>query len=159
MESTVKVKLDLSGLKEIERVCKVLSKRVEVGILHNAEEAKIGYLQHYGGEGTYSYGPFEGQSVRVPPRPFLSHTIESRGREILKSASENLYDFTVSGAERALDEVGEKCVSAVKDTISNHSRELSDVPNSRRTVLTKGHDIPLNDKGNLRDSIEYEVVQ
>lgn len=161
MELTVKTKLDMSGFKEVEKACKALSKTVEVGILNNPEEAKIGKLQHDGGIGVYQYGPFEGEEVAIPPRPFLMTAMEHNGKHILETSSQNLKDLTESSAKKTLKEVGEMSVTFVKDTIEHHSRELNPDAdhNWPRTVATKGFDLPLNDKGNLRESIEYEVVE
>lgn len=161
MEFTVNIKPDFSGFKAVEKACKALSKTVEVGILHNAEEARIGKLQHDGGVGYFYYGPFEGQPVGVPPRPFLAHAMEHNGKHILETSAENLKEFNEGSAKETLKEVGEMSVTFVKDTIAHHSRELNpDAPyNWGRTIITKGFDLPLNDKGNLRESIEYEVVE
>ena len=156
MESTVSVKLDLSGFDELKKACKELSRKVEVGILHNPKEAAIGSLQHYGGTGVYQYGMFKGEEVDVPPRPFLSNAIEHYGQDILNSEAQILENFDVKTAQMVLDRVGEKAVSVTQFVID----EFSHIPdNSERTVLTKGKNTPLIDKGNLRESIEYEVMK
>ena len=72
----------MSGFKQVEKACEALSRTVEVGILHNPEEARIGELQHDGGIGYYQYGKYEGQAVEIPPRPFLLQAIEHYGKEI-----------------------------------------------------------------------------
>lgn len=156
MEFTVNTKLDLSGFKTIEKVCKALSKTVEVGILNNAEEAEIGKLQHFGGTGYYSYGPFKGQEVSVPPRPFLANAMNHYGKEILESESSKLSDFSEKTAKNILNRVGEKSVFATQYVIDEYASEGG---NSMRTIITKGKDSPLIDKGNLRASIEYEVEE
>ena len=156
MEFTVKTELDLSGFKEIEKACKALSKTVEVGILHNAEEAEIGTLQHDGGVGYYAYGAFKGQEVMIPPRPFLANAMNHYGKEILESEAQKLSDFSENTANTVLDRVGEKAVFATQFVIDEYSRNGG---NSDRTIITKGKDSPLIDKGNLRASIEYEVVK
>lgn len=156
MEFTVKTELDLSGFKEIEKACKALSKTVEVGILHNAEEAEIGTLQHDGGVGYYAYGAFKGQEVMIPPRPFLANAMNHYGKEILESEAPKLSDFSENTANTVLDRVGEKAVFATQFVIDEYAR---DGGNSDRTIITKGKDSPLIDKGNLRASIEYEVVK
>ena len=161
MESTVKINLDMNGFKRVEKACEALSCTVEVGILHNPEEARIGALQHFGGEGRFYYGPFEGEPVGIPPRPFLMVAMEHNGKHILDTCVENLKDFTEKNAEKTLEQVGEMSVTFVKDTIAHHSRELNPDAdhNWPRTVITKGFDLPLNDKGNMRESIEYEVIK
>lgn len=156
MEFTVNTKLDLSGLDKIKEACKALSKTVEVGILHNPKEAAIGALQHDGGVGVYQYGQFEGEEVDIPPRPFLMNAIEHYGKDILTSEAQKLEKFDTKTAESILERVGEKAVFTTQFVIDEYSR----IPdNSERTVITKGKNSPLIDKGNLRASIEYEVVK
>ena len=156
MEFTVNTKLDLSGFDELKKVCKELSKKVEVGILHNPKEAAIGALQHDGGFGVYQYGPYEGEGVDIPPRPFLMNAMEHYGKEILETEAQKLEKFEISTAETILQRVGEKAVFMTQFMIDEYSR----VPdNSERTVITKGKNTPLIDKGNLRASIEYEVTK
>lgn len=156
MEFTVNTKLDLSGLEAVKKACKALSKTVEVGILNNPKEAAIGALQHDGGIGVYQYGPFEGEEVDVPPRPFLMSAIEHYGKDILTSEAKKLERFDEQTADAVLERVGEKAVFTTQFVIDEYSR----IPdNSDRTVITKGKNTPLIDKGNLRASIEYEVVK
>lgn len=154
MEFTVNTKLDLSGLDKIKEACKALSKTVEVGILHNPKEAAIGALQHDGGIGVYQYGPFEGEEVDIPPRPFLMSAMEHYGKDILTSEAKKLDKFDTQSVENILERIGEKAVFTTQFVID----EYSQIPNnSDRTVITKGKNTPLIDKGNLRASIEYEV--
>lgn len=154
MESTVKISLDLNGLTEIKKSCKELSKPVYVGILHDSEEAEIGRLQHDGGTGVYQYGPYQGQEVSIPPRPFLMRAMEHFGGEILKEEARNIKNFTASEAQAVLNRVGDKSKFVVQGEIDSIAREGG---NSPKTIETKGKDSPLIDKGNLRASIEYEV--
>ena len=154
MELTVKTELDMSGFKTVEKACQKLGRVVEVGILHNAQEAEIGALQHYGGTGVYSYGKYEGQSVEVPPRPFLMEAMEHSGRELLGKAISKIDDF--KNVDKVLDDLGTGAKEAVQRRIDEYAALGG---NSPRTIETKGKDSPLIDKGNLRASIEYEVVE
>lgn len=146
----------MSGFKQVERACEALSHTVEVGILHNPEEARIGALQHDGGIGYYQYGKYEGQAVEVPPRPFLLQAIEHYGKEILEQNTYIMKEFTAENAEKALNRVGDMAKAVVQAEIDDYARTGG---NSRRTIETKGKDSPLIDKGNLRSSIEYEVIK
>lgn len=146
----------MSGFKRVEKACEALSRTVEVGILHNPEEARIGRLQHDGGIGKYYYGPFEGEEVAVPPRPFLLQAVEHFGKEILEQNTHIMNDFTVENAEKALNRVGDMAKEVVQAEIDSFARAGG---NSERTIITKGKDSPLIDKGNLRSSIEYEVIK
>lgn len=146
----------MSGFKRVEKACEALSRTVEVGILHNPEEARIGALQHYGGIGYYQYGKYEGQAVEVPPRPFLLQAIEHYGKEILEQNTYIMKEFTTENAEKALNRVGDMAKAVIQAEIDDYARAGG---NSRRTIETKGKDSPLIDKGDLRSSIEYEVIK
>lgn len=156
MELTVNVKLDMSGFKAVEKACEALSHTVEVGILHNPEEARIGTLQHDGGVGEYQYGKYAGQKVDVPSRPFLWLAMEHYGKEILEQNTHLLKDFTAENADKVLNRVGDMAKEVVQAEIDDFARAGG---NSPRTIETKGKDSPLIDKGNLRASIEYEVTK
>ena len=156
MESAINVKLDFSGLEPIKKACKILSKRVEVGVLHNAEEAEIAELQHNGGIGVYQYGRYEGEEVAVPPRPFLMRAIEHYGKEILEENASLLKNFNESEAKTVLNRVGDMSKFVVQKEIDYIA---SMGGNSPRTIETKGKDSPLIDTGKMRASIEYEVVK
>lgn len=157
MEFTVKTKLDMSGFKEVEKACKAISKDIEVGILHNAEEAQIGRLQHYGGEGEYTYGKYKGQKVDIPPRPFIAAPVEQFGGTILEQSAKNHFKFTEESAEKTLKVAGNAMAEDIKYWMDR--KGVYPPSNSERTIETKGFDHPLIDKGNLRASIEYEVVK
>ena len=156
MEFTLDVKLDMSGLEPIKKACKALSKTVEVGILHNAEEAEIAELQHNGGIGVYQYGPYEGEEVSVPPRPFLMRAMEHNGKEILEDNASLLKNFNESEAKTVLNRVGDMSKFVVQKEIDYIA---SMGGNSPRTIATKGKDSPLIDTGKMRASIEYEVMK
>lgn len=147
----------MSGFKAIEKACERLSRPVEVGILNNPKEASIGQLQHFGGTGYYQYGVHEGEEVDIPPRPFISAPVEHFGKEIIKMAADEYLDFSEKGVKNTLNAIGYTMVEDIKKWINTNGTYPP--PNSERTVETKGFNHPLVDKGNLRDSIEYEVVE
>lgn len=156
MESTVNLKLDFDGLKRVKEACKELSRKVQVGFLHDPKEAEIANLQHFGGTGVYQYGPYQGQEVKVPPRPFLSSAMDHFGKEILESDIHLLKDFTKEEAKTILNRVGDKSKFVVQGEIDSIAARGG---NSPRTIETKGKDSPLIDTGKMRDSVEYEVVR
>ena len=162
MEFTVKTELDLSGFNKIKEACKTLSKKVEVGILHDAEEAQIAYKQHYGGVGVYYYGPYKGEKVGIPPRPFLAHAIETYGKDTLNEAAKGLEikGFDSDTADLILNKVGERLKEATQLTIHEYAAHEHEHPhNNRKTIETKGKDSPLIDTGKMLMSVEYEVVE
>ena len=147
----------MSGFKQVDKACEALSRTVEVGILHNPEEARIGALQHDGGIGYYQYGPVEGQAVDVPPRPFIYAPVEHFGKTILEKGAKLHFDFTEKGAENTLNAVGHTMAEDIKYWMEN--RQVYPPRNCWRSIETKGFDHPLIDKGNLKRSIEYEVIK
>lgn len=162
MELTVKTQLDMSGMKQVQKACEALSRTVEVGILHDAEEAHIGELQHYGGTGVYQYGKYAGQEVDIPPRPFLAHAVEAYGKDTLEEAAQGLEikGFTPRTADLVLQKVGERLRDATQLTIHEYANHEHEFPhNSPRTIETKGMDRPLIDTGKLLMSVEYEVTK
>lgn len=156
MESTIKINLDMKGIEQVNKTCEALSHVVEVGILHNPEEARIGALQHDGGVGYYQYGPYKGQAVDIPPRPFLWLGMEHYGKDILEDNARILSEFTPKNAEEVLERIGDMAKEVIQAEIDDYARGGG---NSPRTIETKGKDSPLIDKGNLRSSIEYEVIK
>lgn len=154
MESTVNIKLDFSGMQEVEKACKALDRNVKVGILNDAEEAQIGYLQHFGGTGKYTYGKYKGKEVEVPARPFISAPAEHFSGTALKAGAES-FNFTEKDADRVLNAIGDSMATVMKNLINSNGHYPP--PNSPRTIETKGFDHPLIDTGKMRDSITYEV--
>jgi hypothetical protein len=82
--------------------------------------------------------------------------IDHYGKEILEQNTYIMKDFTPENAEKALERVGDMAKAVVQAEIDDYARAGG---NSPRTIETKGKDSPLIDKGNLRSSIEYEVVK
>ena len=157
MEFTVNIDLNMEGFKEIEKACTAISKSIEVGILHNPKEAQIGYLQHYGGTGVYQYGEHEGESVDIPPRPFIMAPVDEFGGTILQQSAKKHFKFTEDSANKTLDIAGKTMAEDIKYWMDRKGAYPPD--NSERTIETKGFNHPLIDKGTLRDSVEYEVVK
>ena len=156
-----KIKSDNSGLKSIKQALK--NKKIRVGILDNPKEAEIGFLQHFGGEGVYYYGPHEGETVDVPARPFIKAPVENYGKEIIERVFETT-ELSKEGLDLAYNRVGNWLKSKIQEYIENVELAKSlnptangDGGNSWRTIETKGFDHPLMDKGNLLSSIKYEV--
>lgn len=146
MEFTVN--LDMKGLDRLSSVCDKLNKRIKVGIF--GEESEIASLQHHGGWGVYTHGKYKGQSVEIPPRPFISIAMEHYGKEIIESEKDNL----LSDTDTAINRIGGKAVTDVQMEIDTIAAAGG---NSERTIETKGKDSPLIDTGKMRASVTYEV--
>lgn len=161
-----KIKSDNSELQKIKQSLK--DKTIRVGILDNPKEAEIGFLQHFGSDGTgidgvYYYGPHKGETVEVPARPFIKVPIENYGKEIIERVFETT-ELNKDGLDLAYNRVGNWLKSKIQEYMENVELAKSlnptangDGGNSWRTIETKGFDHPLIDKGNLLSSIKYEV--
>ena len=90
---------------------------------------------------------------RAPPRPFMRHTVASKsprwGNLLGAALKSHNYDY-----RRALDQVGDKIASQMRETITN----WQDPPNSKLTRELKGFNSPLRDTGFLRSEVNYEVI-
>lgn len=101
------------------------------------------------------YGSDDG---RIPARPFLRHTSESSAakmREALRSAVSDVIDGRAEPAD-AFAKVGEELRLEIVKTIDRASEWAQ--PLAASTVKRKGHDRPLRDTDEMRDSVSFVVV-
>lgn len=137
--------------------------KVKVGILHNPAMAALGELQHNGGSGVYYYGPYKGESVSIPARPFIQAPVNNFAPDIIRRVLDDT-DFSETGFKNAKERIGNWLKAKILEYFDNaelgktlNPTANGDGGNSGRTIATKGFDHPLFDKGNLRNSISYEV--
>jgi len=103
--------------------------------------------------GTDSAG--RGNSVKIPPRPFIGTIIERNKREI-DSFIAARHDEVITKkrkTKQALDLVGLFGVKLIQKNIRDGGWE----PNSEVTIALKGSSRPLIDTGGLIQSIRHEV--
>ncbi|EPH3099963.1 hypothetical protein RG265_001145 [Providencia stuartii] len=122
--------------------------------LNNAE---LGYLQSTGA--TISIG---GETVTLPPRPFLDMGIEDT-RDITSSHLVAAADYAISGnleaAQRELERAGMVASNAAKKVISDGDRlePLSEATLQKRRAKGMDGEKPLYDTSSLLKSITYVV--
>lgn len=97
------------------------------------------------------------ESVVIPERAFLRNGYAESKDEALNAAKSVLCDV-ISG-NLSIDEYGETVGDELVSRIQEYTINLNDPPNSPITVKAKGSDNPLNDTGQMIDSIGYEVIK
>lgn len=144
MVFTVETKLrtSLNGLKKflknIEEADKLV---VKSGVFGPDKKAvQIAKENEYGEIGIYERGPFAGQSVKRPARPFVRSAIEHHKREIIKAAGESLNLEKENGIVNALDAMGKKTSELQEKTLYSNGEGVPGWQkyNSYRTIVTKG---------------------
>lgn len=157
MESTIKI--DMSGFNKLKKnLQKLTNTKLNVGVLDDPFEAEKAYKNHLGGESIYSYGKHEGESVVIPPRPFLTLAFEEFGQEIINKSVKEMDITSKDSISSTMKKIGKEAVLKVRYVMDN-STSLLPPRNSKRTIETKGFDHPLIATGNMRSSINYEVVE
>ncbi|MDK1900971.1 hypothetical protein [Klebsiella sp. K4-170] len=143
----------LSGTDVLVGIPADKAQRDDGGPLNNAE---IGYLQSTG-----ATVEIDGETVTLPPRPFLDMGIEdSRDKttERLKLAAQAALEGNAGVAEQHLEAAGQIASSASKAVIGAGDRltPLSEKTKAKRRK--NGQDFkPLYDTHSLMDSITYVV--
>lgn len=164
MESTVKINLDMSGFKQVEKACESLSGCViHSGVLDGDEETtQAAILNEFGGETEYSSGPYAGEKVLVPPRSFVRAAAELKAPDAFKKATGFLKQgFTEENAEKAIESLGNDIEEAQINALENNGSGIPGwIPhNEPRTVATKGFDKPLWSRRGTTFPITHEVVK
>ena len=164
MESTVKIKLDFSGLNSILKGCDALNNSIiRSGVLGGDKETiQEAYLNEFGGETEYRNGPYKGEKVMVPPRSFVRAPAEHSAKTAFEKAKNVLENgINQANAKIALEMVGQEIEGAQKKALETNG---DNVPgwvkhNDPRTVATKGFDRPLWSRRGETFPISYEVVK
>lgn len=164
MESTVNIRLDLSGLDKIKRACQVLSENViHSGVIDADEETmRAAMLNEYGGETEYEESPYKGEKVMVPPRSFVRAPAELKAAEAFSKAEGILKKgLTEENAQAAIESVGIDIEEAqTKALYTNGSGIPNWVPhNDPRTIAIKGFDKPLWSRRGETFPITHKIVR
>lgn len=99
---------------------------------------------------------FGSPSRNIPARPFMAQTFDKHVAEVNKRVSE-IKDRIISGqvtAKQAWAQLG----AWYKGMMQKEIRDGGFEPNKLKTIERKGSDRPLIDTGQLRQSIDFEVV-
>lgn len=149
------IKLDNSGLREVLKACNEFKKSIKVGYLTNSELAHRAAQNEFGG----NTGVLQnGESIEIPPRPFVEHAMDSYGNEILNAGNSFLEnDFTRETIKNKMVSVAQTARDAIVVSIED-VREWSDYPdNSPRTIAQKGFNMPLVNTGAMKSGVEYKI--
>lgn len=149
-----KVKFDNSGLKKVLNACEEFKKTIKVGYINDPELGYKAAQNELGGSGKLD----DGSSIEIPPRPFVTHAMDTYGDEIVNSGNSLLEnEFTKKAVKEKMESVAKWAKTAIAVSIED-VKEWSNFPhNSPRTVELKGFDKPLVDTGAMKAGIEYEI--
>ena len=95
--------------------------------------------------------------ITIPERAFLRNGYAENKDEALDAAKSVLCDVT--SGNLSIDEYGESVGIELASRIHDYATDLSSPANHPFTVQQKGSDNPLNDTGQMIDSIGYEVIK
>jgi len=158
---TQNIKIDKSGfqalLRNLNEACKTV---VVSGVIHgDAETTENAVLNEFGGTGIYKHGPYAGQTVEVPPRPFVTATIEHGAKEVIEVAKESLDLDKDPQLINALNAIGKKSKELQEKPLETNGEGVAgwQKHNSRRTIETKGFDRPLYTQEGSTFPIDYEL--
>lgn len=149
-----------SLLKKLNEACNTV---VVSGVINGDTDAtETAILNEFGGTGIYERGPYVGQTVKVPARPFVSSAIEHHADEIVK-AGESQIDFEKDiNITAALHAIGKKTKELQERTLDSNGEGVPgwQKHNSPRTIETKGGlDKPLFTELGGTFPIDYELVK
>ena len=159
---TAKTKLDISALESLLKKLNEATNTVVVSgvIKGDVDDTKKAILNEFGGTGIYERGPYAGQTVKVPPRPFVASAIEHHSEEILKTAEENIDFDNDQNLTKVLNTVGKKTKELQEKTLYSNGEGIPgwQKHNSPRTIETKnGLDKPLFTELGGTFPIDYEL--
>ena len=157
-------RMDMSGFKKLYKQLEEATKTVAIsGVINgDADAVKTAKLNEYGGTGIYERGPYAGQTVEVPARPFVRSAIEHHADEIIKVAKKNLDLDKDPNLIGALNAVGKKTAELQKKTLDSNGEGVPgwQKHNSPRTIETKnGLDKPLFTEFGETFPIDYELIR
>lgn len=96
-------------------------------------------------------------TVHIPSRPFLRNSVDAHMGEIVNFVS-GVLDRIVNGGQGAQDTLWQTG-SFMRGLIQKEIVSGSYAPNAPETIRKKGSEVPLVDDGQLRDLVNYQVVE
>lgn len=148
--------MSTSGGKKLKELAKKYASNLvaRVGLLEGAKYsdgtpvAYIGAIQEFG----YKENK-DDEEWAIPPRPFLRTAFDKKRKEWvdnLANALEATHDM-----KKSLETVADLAKGDIKESLN----EGPWVENAKSTIKRKGSKQPLVASGNMRDSINFEVVE
>ena len=144
------------GEKEILRQVEAMKKKpfVKIGILGNAGNHKETGTPVVLYAGANEFGTRDG---RVPERSFMRSTMDQENRRLSRE-TEKLVSQIAQGRQNVMSVLKILGLS-IQAKIRKKITTLSSPPNRPSTIAKKGSSNPLIDTGQLRSSINFEVVE
>jgi len=164
------VKLEFKNkVKEgiLDRVLKaadiLANNHVESGVMSEDEEIQEkALLNEFGGFSKYEDGPFAGETVLAPPRPFIHGGADLGADLAFALASDKLKQgFNVGNAKEALKIIAKQTKMSQEMAIESNGEGMPNWQkhNEARTIATKGFDKPLYTRHGTTFPIESAVVK
>jgi len=144
-------------LNNLNEACKTV---VVSGVINgDADATEAAELNEFGGTGIYKRGPYAGQTVKVPARPFVASAIEHHAGEIVRAAGEAIDLENDPTLTNALHVMGKKTAELQENTLYSNGEGVPgwQKHNSPRTIETKGFDKPLFTELGGTFPIDYEL--
>lgn len=150
LDLNVKLKIDFKGLKKLETLINRLD--------HSAEIGFFGGKAHPKNEGKNTIAEvamINELGIGVPSRPFMRTTLIDNNNylHLLRSKAAAIVTGKVK-AKRALNELGAKVETDIKEMIANNEFQ----ENSRTTIRKKGFDDPLTETGTMERDVDHRVT-
>lgn len=164
MVTTVKIRESNSSIKDILEALQYMKNNVVHSGVINADEQTVdtAELNEFGGISHYTRGPYMGEEVRVPARPFVGKSVE-RDKEKIKAVAAASFSsgITVENAKKALEAMGYVAATGQIKTLESNGEGISGWQKWQdfRTIATKGHARPLFTERMYTFPIDYEIVR
>lgn len=153
-----KDKINGAVLKEVEKSIDMLSKaNVYSGVIGEDERtSRMAHENEFGMPSTFDYGPYKGETVFDPPRPFVDAPERSGLSEI-----KNFIEFMSFGDKLSIKTI-KYMLEGCGEIMSKQQKDMIETwgaikDNSQRTVETKGDNHPLHDRSGRPFPIKYKV--
>lgn len=119
------------------------------------KEINAGILSSAGGDiASIAFWNHEGTSRGIPPRPFITQTIETKQSNIGRLLKASIAAVMAPGdVDAALNKIGLGVEGLIKQVTSSGAF----APNHPETIKRKGSSKPLIDTGRLLGAISYEI--
>ena len=164
-----KNKVKDSILKEVLKTANYLSNsHIESGVIGEDERtSRMAHESEFGKPAVYDWGPYAGEDVYDPPRPFISAPInknEKRLKEIIAFFLMNSFD--IKSAKTALKACGDEMSRLQTESILSRGESIGGwnqfsshgYSNETRTIKTKGFDFPLLDRNHSPFPIKNRII-
>lgn len=131
----------------IERIEKMRGTKMRFGILGSADGEVLLYA---------SVHEFGAPSINIPERSFMRKTFDDKIDDMSDTIEDLVGQYIMGDIsyKATMDAIGEYVVGLIRQTVV----ELKSPPLKSSTIAAKGSSQPLIDKGQMLDSIDYEVV-